>query len=168
MGLIADSARPTDAELLRFTQGVELAVVKAYEAARPLLASGAALDLATAFVEHHNAHANAFVRMAGGTAVSSPNPALVTQMKSAMQSAKTERDALAALYELENNVAATHQYLLEHLQDDAAIHEVAAVLPVESQHAAVIGLLLHKDPRDLGSAFQGHDGYYDPTRFPVP
>lgn len=165
---IADSGPPTDAELLRFAQGVELALLKAYDAAARLLLSPAAVDAAAAFVRHHTAHAAALGRLAGGPPVVAANPALAGQVRNALETAKTERETLAALYELENNVAATHQYLLEHLTGDVAIHGVAAILPAESEHAAVIGLLLHKGLRDLGSAFQGHEGYYDPARFPAP
>lgn len=168
MSLIADSGSPTDAELLRFAQGVELALVKAYEVAARLLVAPPAVDAAAAFVRHHTAHAAALARLEGGSPVPAASPALVSQVRTALETAKSERDALAALYELENTIAATQQYLLEHLVADAAIHGVAAILPAESEHAAVIGLLLHKDPRDLGGAFQGHDGYYDPARFPAP
>lgn len=143
---------------------MELAVVRAYATAAPLLSSAAATDAGAAFARHHAAHAAALVRVAGGEPLAVPVPAVASQMESALRAARGEHEALSALYEIESRMAATHQYLLENLQADASIHQVSAVLPVEGQHAAVLAVMLKKDPRDLSPAFQTRDGHYDPTR----
>lgn len=143
---------------------MELALVHAYAKVAPLLSSPAAAAAGAAFAGHHAAHAAALARVAGGAPVAGPGPGVSSQMESALRGARAEHDALSALYEIETKVAATHQYLLEKLQADPAIHQVAAVLPVEGQHAAVLAVMLHKDVRDLSPAFQTHDGYYDPSR----
>jgi len=155
---------PTDGDLLRFAQGVELALVHAYATAAPLLSSPAAKDAGAAFARHHTAHAAALARVAGGEPVAGPGPGVSTELERALRTAHSEHEALGALYEIETKVAATHQYLLENLQGDPAIHQVSAVLPVEGQHAAVLAVMLKKDARDLSPAFQTRDGYYDPNR----
>lgn len=164
----ADSATPTDVELLRFAQGMEIALGRAYQAASPLLTSTSAIQSAGAFTRHHAGHAAAFAGLAGGGALIQANRAMLAEMLGAVQSAKTENDALAVLYELEDKAAATHQYLIEHLLGDDAIHMVASVLPVEGQHAVIIGTLIQKALVDLTPAFQKVGGHYDPSRFPVP
>lgn len=155
---------PTDGDLLRFAQGMELALVHAYASAAPLLSSPAATAAAAAFALHHSAHAAALARVAGGEPVAEAVPGLSSQMESALRAARGEHDALSALYEIETKAAATFQYLVEKLQADPAIHQVSAVLPVEGQHAAVLAVLLKKDARDLSPAFQTRDGHYEPTR----
>lgn len=142
---------------------MELALVHAYATAAPLLASPAAADAGAAFARHHAAHAAALARVAGGEPVAAPVAGVSSQMESVLRSARGEHEALGALYEIETKVAATHQYLLEKLQTNPAIHQVSAVLPVEGQHAAVLAVMLNKGVRDLSPAFQTRDGYYDPS-----
>jgi hypothetical protein len=157
----------TDVELLGFAQSMELVLVRAYAIAEPLLATPAASGSAVAFADHHRAHAVAVAGASGRPPVTAPNPDLQTQALAGIEAAKTEAQALAALYELEEHAAATYQYLLEHLVSTAAIGRVAALSPVEGQHAVILGLLLHKELKVLAPPFQTHDGRYDTSRFPV-
>ena len=168
MTLVAQSDSPaTDAELLAFAQSMELVLVRAYDTAGPLLVTPAAVEAAGTFAEHHRAHAAAMAVASGGPPVAAPNRDLQAQTLAGITVAKTETQAIGALYELEEHAAATYQYVLEHLVSTAAIGQVAAVSPVEGQHAVVLGLLLHKEPKVLAPAFQTHDGGYDTSRFPV-
>ena len=141
--------------------------MRAYAIAVPLLTTPAAVGPAGAFAEHHRAHAAAVALASGRPAIAAPNRDLQAQALAGIEVAKTEAQALAALYELEEHAAATYQYLLEHLVSTAAIGRVSAVSPVEGQHAVVLGLLVHKELKVLAPPFQTHDGGYDTSRFPV-
>lgn len=146
---------------------MELILARAYAIAGPLVVTPAAVGAAGTFAEHHRAHAAAAAVASGRPAVAAPNRDLEAQTLAGITAAKTEVEALGALYELEEHSAATYQYLLEHLVSTAAIGHVATVSPVEGQHAVVLGLLLHKEPKVLAPPFQTHDGRYDTSRFPV-
>jgi hypothetical protein len=43
----------------------------------------------------------------------------------------------------------------------------ASILPVESQHAVVLAMILGKDPRDTFPTFQTQDQALKPDEFPV-
>lgn len=166
MTFAADAATPTDDELLRFAQGIELVMARVYQVALPLLSSLPASQAAAAFMRHHADHAAALAKAPGGRPVTA-NRSLLGELTAMVAAAKTEREALGVLFDLENALAETYQYLCEHLTSDAALRQVSAVLPVESQHAAVWGTTLQRELKEIVPVFQRQNGHYDPSRYPV-
>ena len=162
----ADPAVSGDDELVRFAQGVELVMVRVYQVALPLLSSLPASQAAAAFMRHHADHAAALAKAPGGRPVTA-NRSLLGELTAMVTATKTEREALGALFDLENVLAETYQYLSEHLTTDAALRQISAILPVESQHAAVWGTTLQRELKEIVPVFQRQNGHYDPSRYPV-
>lgn len=162
----ADATAPADDDHLRFAQGLELVMVRVYQVALPLVSSLPASQAAAAFMRHHAAHAVALAKAPGGRLVT-PNKSLLGELMATVGAAKTEREALGALFDLENALAATYQYLTEHLTTDAAVRQASLILPVEGQHAVVWGTALERELKEIVPAFQQQNGHYDPSRYPV-
>ena len=123
---------------------MELAAVAAYTAAAPVLSAGT-LPVAQLFMKHHQQHADAFGAVAGSKAVTAPNQALITAVSPALQAIKDEMGALEFAFVLENQAAYTYAAALTLLQDPAYAAATATILPIEAQHAVVLGLALGKD-----------------------
>ena len=70
---------------------------------------------------------------------------------------------------LENAAAATYLFALGALTSKAALQLTASILPVESQHAVVLGTVLGKAPTDKTylPSFQTQDGAVTPDEFPI-
>jgi hypothetical protein len=69
-------------------------------------------------------------------------------------------------FDLENAAAATYLFALGALADVSALKLTASILPVESQHAIVLGTALGKPLKDLVPSFQTVDAKVDPAKFP--
>jgi hypothetical protein len=132
-----------DQTIAGYAQSVELAAVAAYTAAAPVL-TPATLPVAELFLGHHQQHADAFGAVAGDKAASGPNEALVAAVTPALQSIKDETAALEFAFVLENQAAYTYAAALTLLQDPAYSAATATILPIEAQHAVVLGLALGK------------------------
>lgn len=157
-----------DEALARFAQSVELALVRAYDIGSAMLTAATAAATAATFRRHHVDHAAALGRLSVlEGVVGAPNRLLVAQLLTTLQAPRAERDVLAALFDLEDDAAATYQFALERLASADVVHEVAAILPVESQHAVVLGTLLGKQAREMIPPFQRRDGFFDPARYPI-
>jgi rubrerythrin len=166
----------TDEDLAAFAQSVELAAVAAYEAAAAAL-SADTLPVAQLFLMHHQQHADAFGVVAGSKAVDGPNQALVTAITPALEAVKDEKGALELAFGLENQAAATYAFGLTAATGADAIAGMATILPIESEHAAILGVALGMAVPDIfvNGAFEGAsvgDGSditkgLDPTLFPV-
>lgn len=133
-----------DQSIAGYAQSVELAAVAAYTAAAPVLSSGT-LPVAQLFMKHHQQHADAFGAVAGSKAVTAANKALVTAVTPALQAIKDEMGALEFAFMLENQAAYTYAAALTLLQEPAYAAATATILPIEAQHAVVLGLALGKD-----------------------
>lgn len=158
----------TDADLAAFAQSVELAAVAAYGAAidTGLLESGV-VDVAEQFSGHHDDHAGEFASFAGDAATDEANQAVLDVFAPQIAEA-TDQDALLQIaQDLENGAAATYFYSLGILQDRDAAQAVATILPIESQHAVVLGQALGQDLTEYVPTFQGQDGALSPTEYPV-
>jgi hypothetical protein len=166
----------TDADLAAFAQSVELAAVAAYGMAAPVL-SAATKPVATMFQMHHQQHADAFGALAGGKAVSGPNQKLVTALTPQLNAVKTEKDALTLAFGLENQAAETYAYGLTVATGKPAASGMATILPIETEHAAVLGAALGLPLADVfvsgpfenaavGDGSQITQGI-DPAQFPV-
>lgn len=157
-----------DDDIAAFAESVELAAVEAYRAAAtsgklaaPVAAVGAM------FAGHHQEHAGAFARVAGRKATGNPNPALVQAVAGQLRNAPDQAGVLRIAYDLENGAAATYLFALGALKSESALTLAASILPVESQHAVVIGQVLGETGEDLVPTFENQDRAIDPAKFPT-
>jgi rubrerythrin len=173
---VASAQTLSDEDLAAFAQSVELAAVAAYGLAAPAL-TPATRPVGELFAKHHQDHADAFGAVAMSKAVSKPNAALVTALTPSLQAVTDETSALELAFVLENQAAATYAFGLTAAAGDAAIAVMATILPIESEHAAVLGAALGKPVPDIfvtgafesASVGDGTDPTkgIDPARFPV-
>jgi len=158
----------TDGDIAAFAESVELAAVEAYKAAA---SSGklqpAVVEVGTMFAGHHQEHAGAFAGASGGAAKGKPNPKLLTAVGDQLKGAADQAAILQIAYDLEEAAAATYLFALGALKSAAALQLSASILPVESQHAVVIGSALGKPATDYVPSFQTSDKAVDPAQFPV-
>ena len=157
-----------DDDIAAFAESVELAAVEAYRAA---VATGKlqspVLEVATMFAGHHAEHAKAFGGAAGSKASGKANPKLLEAIGGQLKAAKDPKAILGVAFDLENAAAATYMFALGALKSRAALALTASVLPVESQHAVVLGTALAKTPDDLIPAFETAEKAIDPAKFPA-
>jgi rubrerythrin len=173
---MAGAQSVTDEDLAAFAQSVELAAVAAYGMAAPALTS-ATRPVGELFAKHHQDHADAFGAVAGSKAVSEPNAALVTALTPALQAVNDETSALQLAFTLENQAAATYAFGLTVASGADAVAGMATILPIESEHAAVLGAALGMPVTEIfvNGAFESAsvgDGTdlakgIDPSKFPV-
>lgn len=164
----AAAADLDDGDIASFAESVELAAVEAYKAAA---ASGklqpAVVDVGTTFAGHHAEHAKAFGGAAGSKATGMPNPKLLEAVGGQLKAAQDQAAILKIAYDLENAAAATYLFAIGALKSSAALALTASILPVESQHAVVLGQALSKPATDFVPSFQTQTGAVDPAKFPV-
>lgn len=158
-----------DATIAAFAESVELAAVAAYTAAAGSgkVTTAAVGEAAAVFAGHHTEHAAAFGAAAGDKATGSANAALVAELGPVITSAADEAAILEIAYTVENAAAATYLFALGALTSAEALSLTASILPVESQHAVVLGTVLGKPLTDLVPAFQNEDGFVDPAKYPL-
>jgi len=154
----------SDGALLGFLQGVELAAVALYAQTAAVVGSPDATAAIATFAVHHRAHARAFAELAGPDAVTGPSPAAIEALQPASLLV-SERDGLAFLHTLESRLAATQHAAMGRLAGAATIALCATTLPVECQHAAVLGTLLSLPLAELVPTVQGDDGHIAPEQF---
>ena len=166
--LPAGAEELTDVDIAAFAESVELATVEAYKAAA---GSGklqpAMIKVGTTFAGHHAEHAQAFAGASGGKATGKPNPKLLEAVGGQLQGAADQAAILAIAYDLENAAAATYLFALGALKSEAALALTASILPVESQHAAVLGSALGKPATEFVPSFGTQDRAVDPAEFPA-
>lgn len=166
----------TDEDLAAFAQSVELAAVAAYGMAAAAL-TAATKPVALLFQQHHQQHADAFGALAKAKAVKGPNQKLVTALTPALQAVKDEKSALQLAFTLENQAAYTYAYGLTVASTAPAYSGMATILPIETEHAAVLaaalGLPLEAafptgafEAAAVGNGTDAKKGL-DPTVFPV-
>jgi rubrerythrin len=166
----------SDADLAAFAQSVELAAVAAYGMAASAL-SASTKPVAELFRTHHQQHADAFGALAGSKAVKVANAKLVAALTPALQAVKDEKSALELAFMLENQAAETYAFGLTVAMTKEAYSGMATILPIETEHAAVLGVAMGKSLADIfvNGAFEGSavgDGTdikkgIDPALFPV-
>jgi rubrerythrin len=158
----------TDEDIAAFAESVELAAVKAYEAAA---ATGklqpAVLDVATLFAGHHAEHARSFAAFAPTEATGKANAKLVTTIADQLKGAKDQAAVLALAYDIEQAAVATYMSALGALKDADARALTASILPVESQHAVVLGAAMGKTLKDYVPSFESQAKALDPVKFPI-
>jgi Ferritin-like domain len=158
-----------DPEIAAFAESVELAVVEAYRgaAASAKVTTPAVADAARAFAEHHEEHGAAFGAVAGGVATGRANPGLLEEVTDQLEGAADENDVVEIAFGLENAAAATHLFVLGVLESAEARQVAASILPVEAQHAVVLGGVLGRPPTELFPSFENQDRALDPETLPV-
>ena len=161
----------SDKGIASFAESVELAAVAAYTAAAQTgKVIGAALQAAETFAAHHKAHAAAFGAYAGDAPRAQPNPGLVAAVAPQIKAAPDQTTLLNLAYGLENAAASTYLFAIGALSDPAALKLTASILPVESQHATVLGHVLGKSLGDTGDfipAFLNTSSAFSPSKYPI-
>ena len=132
-----------DQTIAGYAQSVELAAVKAYEMAAPALSKDV-LPVGQLFLSHHQQHADAFGSVAGDKKVSEANPKLLAAVSPILAGIKDQEGALEFAFVLENQAAFTYAAALTLLQSADFAAATATILPIEAQHATVLGLALGK------------------------
>jgi rubrerythrin len=137
-----------DQTIAGYAQGIELAAVAAYEAAAGVL-SRPVRRVAGLFRSHHQQHADAFGAVAGTKMAAGPNEKLVTALGPTLSGIDDETAALEFAFVLENQAAYTYAGALTLLQDPQYAAATSTILPIEAQHAVVLGLALGKSVADV-------------------
>jgi rubrerythrin len=167
----------TDIDIATFAASVELAAVQAYQVA---IDSGKVTDAAvgaaaTLFQSHHQEHAGAFnglVTQNGGTEAG-PNQAILDAFGPMLTGAADQTAILEIAFGLEQAAASTYLFALGALTVPEAYSATATILPIESQHAVVLGFVLGKAPADYLPSFEsvtegpGTAAALDPAQFPA-
>lgn len=163
------AATEGDAGVAAFAESVELAAVEAYGAAAKSgkVKTPAVLQAATTFAGHHKEHAGAFGGAAGDAATGKPNPGILKMVSDQLQDAGDEKAVLKIAYDLENAAASTYLFGLGVLESKPALQLAASILPVESQHAVVLGNVLGIKGKELIPAFETEEAALKPDKFPV-
>lgn len=158
-----------DLTLVKFAQGLELAAAAAYGVAvdTKLLDSSAA-ETARMFGRHHTDHAGAL----GGLIpkdqqVTSPNAAVVAAVVPQLDAATDQNGVLSVMYGVEEGAAATYLRALGVVDSWLVAGPAATILPIESQHAVVLGQLTGKPESEWMPAFGTTDAAFDPARYPA-
>lgn len=137
-----EAAELTEPELAAFAQAAELAAATAYDQAAGRRTSPALQQAVAGFGAHHREHAARFGAAAGDKATGQPNERLLQVVSDQLRDAPDERAAAKVLFDVESALAGSHLYALGVSTTAAALQLTASVLPVESAHAARIGLAL--------------------------
>jgi len=163
------AAMDGDAGIAAFAESVELTAVAAYTAAAGsgLVTTQAVLDAATKFAGHHTEHAAAFGAAAGSAATGKLNQKLLDALSPSLAAAKTENEVIKLAYDLENAAAATYLFALGALTSTAALQLTASILPVEAQHAVVLGQVIGADAATMLPPFETETAFVDPAKYPI-
>ena len=161
----------TDVDIASFAASVELAAVDAYQAAidSGLVTDAAVGQAATTFQAHHREHAAAFngLATANGADEVGSNQAVLDAFGPMLQSAADQTAILEIAYELEEGAASTYLFALGVLTVPEAYSATATILPIESQHATVLGTVLGKGADEYLPSFVNTDRALDPAQFPI-
>jgi rubrerythrin len=145
------TTNPPNEVTAAFAESLELAAVAAYQQAAAKLTTPAVVSAASTFAGHHAQHATAFAALSKGKATGKPNPRLLQTLSAEIHDAASENATIQIAYDMENAAASTYLYALGVLTDKAALELTASILPVESQHAVVLGQALGLAPFTLAT-----------------
>lgn len=165
---VGAQSTPSEADIARFAASLEYAAVAAYQAAADTgKISRPVLDVATTFAGHHQDHGDAFASFVGEDVPA--NQTVLDTFGPQIAQAADEAALLEIAFGVENAAAATYLFALGVLENPDAVGAVASILPVEAQHAVVLGQALGKDLTDGGMvpSFETTDAALDPADFPI-
>jgi rubrerythrin len=169
----AQEVEPTPAELVAFAESVELAAAALYGSLRPRVTRPAAVSAVTAYARHHLDHANLLGPIAGDKRTGKPNQLLLPTLNDQLSQARNENQVIRVAFDLENSLASTYLFLIDSLGDAGMLKIAGSILPIESQHAVVLGGLIGLPAKDLTAPDKGQLGYesedkhLDPATFPT-
>ena len=168
----ADAAAPmTDLDIAAYAVTLELALVEAYrDAVKTGKLTSGSTTIAKMFEDHHNQHAGQFsdlITAANGTPPTGPNAAVLNQFAPMFASAADETGVLNVAYQIEEAAAATYLYALGAMQNKGTAAVAAMILPIESQHAVVLGTALKKPTTAYLPAFQNQTAALQPSKYPA-
>lgn len=132
---------PAELDLLKFAQGLELALRDLYDEALDIDKGSAAW---TAMSDSHESFAQAIAGLSGLSA-NQRNDGLFDEYRDAMRGADRAKTA----YDLESAAAATHIDLIGRLSDSGAAEVIASIASAESRHCVVLADVLGNG-NDLG------------------
>jgi hypothetical protein len=157
-----------DLAIIEFAVGLELAAEAAYTAAvDSRLFESAQAEMARTFGRHHHEHAVALATLAGRDAdtVGVANSAIVGAIAPRVQTGDTANGVWEVLFGVEQGAAATYLEALGTLEATAASGPAATILPIESQHATVIGSMIGLPVDQWMPPFQTTEGAFDPATY---
>jgi Ferritin-like domain len=156
-----------DLTIAKFAQQVELAAVAAYQAAADTgKLDATATEVGTTFAGHHSDHAAAFGSFAGDEATDIPNQAVLDAFAPMIADAADQAALLEIAFQLEQGAASTYHFALGVLGPEAAA-AVSTILPIEAQHAVVLGGFLGKPLEDYVPGFETSDAALSPETYPL-
>jgi hypothetical protein len=157
-----------DLAIVEFAVGLELAAEAAYTAAVDTkLFDSVQAEVARTFGRHHHEHAVALATLAGRDAdtVGFANTAIVDAVAPRIQAGGTANGVWEILFGVENGAAATYLEALGTLESVTAAGPAATILPIESQHATVIGSMIELPVDEWMPPFQTTEGAFDPATY---
>jgi hypothetical protein len=175
----AAAAGLTDVDIAVFAESVELAAVAIYtDKAVGSLLSPDVLAVATLFASHHTDHAAAFASLSAGKATGKANVAIVKIFVDTLKpTVKNQTDVLKLASVVEHQAASTYAFALTALQSPDAAAGTATILPIEAEHAIMLGAVLGQAPAELfptGAFVSASVGALgdpkvgiDPSKYPV-
>jgi hypothetical protein len=156
-----------DLTIAVFAEQVELAAVAAYQAAAGTgLLDSTATEVGTLFAQHHEDHAGAFASFAGDDATGTANQAVLDAFGPMIEEAADQAALLDIAFQLEQGAASTYHFALGVLGADAAA-AVSTILPIEAQHAVVLGQFLDKPVEEWMPPFETSDAALSPETYPL-
>lgn len=156
-----------DLTIAIFAEQVELAAVAAYQAAVDTgKLDDTAIEVGTLFAGHHADHGAAFASFAGDQATGSANQAVLDAFGPMIAEAEDQAALLDIAFQLEQGAASTYHFALGVLGADAAA-AVSTILPIEAQHAVVLGQFLDKPIDDWLPPFETSDAALSPDTYPL-
>jgi hypothetical protein len=133
----------SDEAFAAFATPLELAAVQAYlTAVTGGVLEGQTLEWARLFARNHQGVADTLATLiAEGEPAPRADAALAGQLTTALEAATDEAAIASVLAEMEETIAATHLSAIEAMADSTTARTVAAVAAVESQQAALMGIV---------------------------
>lgn len=163
---------PADVALAAFLQSVELTVSDIYA---PFF--DAAVTPLSTIGEHHTKYASELGKLAGASAVHSPNQMLSAALSARLQAAADDTARMTFLFGMENQLAATYAFAATTATGDDLVHLISTIMPMCASRSALLGtlaklstpLLFPNGPVEGSIVGDGTDVRlgFDPALFPV-
>jgi hypothetical protein len=168
-----EAQAPTAPELAAFAESVELAAMTIYGPLQLRLSKGPGVAAAGLYARHHAEHAKAVGPLAADKRTGKPNTPLSETLQDRLSRANSEDDVLEIAYDLESGLASTYLFIIGSTTDGPLLKVCSSILPVDAQHAVVLGGLVGKSVKDLtapdkdGLGYETQDKHFDPATFPT-
>jgi hypothetical protein len=150
----SSGASPTDIALLKTAASLEALAVGVYQrvAGAALVKDPTVLDAVTLFLAHHTAQqvtVNDLLTVAEVSPVTAPNAEMDNKIfQPALAAAKTQDDAVALLFTLEEVIGQTYVYSADVLARPEHRVALSAIAGTQARHRAVLGAMFAKQSID--------------------